>query len=148
MTASVTVRHNFETGHRLPFLKGKCENLHGHSWWGEVTVTAETVEGVVVEFGRFKSLLRTWIDIHLDHGLMLGHDDPLADVLEPYGKVYRFEPDNPLTAGLDWPTVENVAALLARVAEEALSVTDHAPGAEVTGVTVTETHVNLARWSR
>jgi 6-pyruvoyltetrahydropterin/6-carboxytetrahydropterin synthase len=56
MTHLVTIRHNFETAHRLPHLPGKCQSLHGHSWWAEVTVAASELSrgGLVVEFGALK----------------------------------------------------------------------------------------------
>lgn len=147
MTTTITVRHNFETGHRLPQLGGKCENLHGHSWWVEVTVEAPDTPATVVEFGQFKKGLRDWIDTHLDHGVMLGHRDPLADILPHHGKTFLFAGGDGLTAGIYWPTVENVAVLLSRVAGQVLADTDHAPGATVTGVKVSETHVNAAGWT-
>lgn len=141
MSAGVTVRHNFETAHRLPHLGGKCQNLHGHSWWVEVTVEAPEVDerGAVVEFGAFKKALREWIDTRLDHGAMLHVTDPLADLLEEQGcKVYQT---------LVPPTVENTAALLANVAEQLLDRIESAAGARVTHVKVSETHVNAASWS-
>ena len=146
MSASVTVRHNFETGHRLPILGGKCQNLHGHSWWAEITVTAPGQPMTVVEFGAFKAKVREWIDTHLDHGLCLGKDDPLATILPEYGKVYRMGEDSP-SEGLDWPTVENVAVLLARVGQDCLDEVPRAKDARVTSVQVSETHVNRAGWS-
>ena len=45
-----------------------------------------------------------------------------------------------------WPTVENVAAMLAQVAAKALADMIRAPGCEVTAVRVAETHVNEATW--
>ncbi|MGW1071565.1 6-pyruvoyl trahydropterin synthase family protein [Streptomyces sp. NPDC002537] len=137
--SEVTVRHNFEAAHRLPYLLGKCRSLHGHSWWAQVTVSApEPREGLVVEFGPFKMALRSWIDEHLDHGVMLGPDDPLVSVLRGHDcKVYEVP---------GWPTVENVAALLADVTDRALSSLSRAPGARVTHVEVRETHVNAASW--
>ena len=143
MTHAITVAHTFETGHRLPHLTGKCENLHGHSWRAEVTVTSDELDqGTVVEFGAFKAALREWIDVNLDHGLMLGIDDPLTDLLAPYGKVYRFV----RTTG-DWPTVENVAALIAARATAILATIPHARGAYVSSVAVNETAVNTATWN-
>jgi 6-pyruvoyltetrahydropterin/6-carboxytetrahydropterin synthase len=142
----VTVRHNFETGHRLPHLPGKCQSLHGHSWWAAVTVGAPTTgeDGVVVDFGALKKGLRDWIDTNLDHGLMLGHADPLLDYLAAHGKVFEFTPD----LG-DWPTVENVAALLADVTADVLDNLDNGTGlrVEVIRVVVNETHVNEAAWT-
>ncbi|MEU0880247.1 6-carboxytetrahydropterin synthase [Lentzea sp. NPDC005914] len=150
---TVSVRHNFETAHRLPHLAGKCVNLHGHSWWMEAKVSAPALQaGAVVEFGALKARVREWIDTNLDHGAMLGAADPLADVLSEHkSKVYRFGAPDPegaeqLAATLAHPTVEAVAELIARVVEDALRDLPSAPGARVAEVTVRETHVNSASW--
>lgn len=137
---SVSVRHNFEAAHRLPHLPGKCQSLHGHSWWAEVTATPpELSAGLVVEFGPFKKQLREWIDAHLDHGVMLGPDDPLVPVLGAHQcKVHQVT---------GWPTVENVAAMLAGVAQSVLTELVRAPGAVITRVHLAETHVNAATWT-
>lgn len=151
---AVHVRHNFETAHRLPHLGGKCQNLHGHSWWVDITIEAPELapDGTVVEFGDLKSKLRAWMDHHLDHGVMLGFADPLVPVLTTEGKVFVFgraDPkleDETFAADLKWPTVENVAVLLARVATILLGELIRAVDAEVTAVKVHETHVNAASW--
>lgn len=141
MSHVVRVRHNFETAHRLMHLPGKCQNLHGHSWWADITVEAPALAaGMVVEFGPYKQKLRAWIDENLDHGAMLGSDDPLVPILEGMkSKLYVFPQD--------WPTVENVAKLLSDVAEDILHELVRAPDAKVSQVFVQETHVNGAGWS-
>lgn len=154
MSHAVAVRHNFETGHRLPHLASPCVNLHGHSWWTTITITAPALHaGVVTEFGAYKHGLRDWIDTHLDHGLMLGTSDPLTGVLAQHGKVFRFGAHQPVggeahASDLAYPTVENVAVLLSRVASGLLMRLESAPGAQVTRVVVSETHVNQAEWTR
>lgn len=137
---TVTVCHNFETAHRLPHIPGKCESLHGHSWWVEVTVSAPAPNkaGMVVEFGAFKKALRAWIDRNLDHGVMLGPDDPLVPVLRKHKTKVHEVPG--------WPTVENVAAMLTAQAAIILADTDHAAETFVSAVEVRETHVNRAGW--
>lgn len=93
-----------------------------------------------MEFGAFKAKLRQWIDTHLDHGSMLSDDDPLTPILQAHGcKVW-------VMSG-SWPTVENVAELIADIAQVFLSELTRAPGAKVTQVRVTETHVNEAAWT-
>ncbi|MFI7133436.1 6-pyruvoyl trahydropterin synthase family protein [Nonomuraea sp. NPDC050153] len=142
------MRHNFETAHRLPHLAGKCLNLHGHSWWAEVTVRAAQLsdEHTVVEFGAFKKALRAFVDDHLDHGAMLGIDDPLASLLVAHGsKVFLFG-EHPYAKDLPYPTVEAVAVMLARAAQGLLDGLPQAAGAAVAGVKVTETHVNSAEF--
>jgi 6-pyruvoyltetrahydropterin/6-carboxytetrahydropterin synthase len=168
MSTSVSVKHTFETGHRLPHIGGKCQSLHGHSWGVEVIVTSNEPlgeAGIVVNFTRLKGELRRWIDGHLDHGLMLGVADPLAVILAEHGKVYVFGTENPDRGGevpidayvigsapqptsidLMWPTVENVAALLARVTEALLPHCGAGVGTYVSAVKVSETSVNAAMW--
>lgn len=143
MTVAVAVEHTFETGHRLPHIEGKCQSLHGHSWRVTVEVVAFSTDehGMVVEFGPFKAQLRGWIDRFLDHGLMLGWQDPLAEVLTEHGKIYTFTAREG-----DWPTVENVAALLGGVATRTLNAVPRAAGAFVSRVDVREKHDNQASW--
>jgi 6-pyruvoyltetrahydropterin/6-carboxytetrahydropterin synthase len=98
--------------------------------------------GVIVEYGQLKSALRGWIDHHLDHGAMLGAEDPLVPALiGETSKVFVFYGWDPqdITHGLPWPTVENVAELLRRVAVDLLD-----PAVTVERVKVTETHTNAA----
>lgn len=147
------VSHNFETAHRLLHLGGKCESLHGHSWWAEITVADPVggwpATGVLVDFAALKGAVRGWIDTNLDHGTMLGWEDPLADVLRQLGcKVFVFGAHGMgPTSDLPWPTVENVAELLRRVTNHLLrtrgDLADH--GLYCAEVTVRETHVNAAR---
>ncbi|WNV87999.1 6-carboxytetrahydropterin synthase [Umezawaea sp. Da 62-37] len=150
---AITVRHNFETAHRLPHLGGKCTSLHGHSWWAEVRVEgpALTGDGTVVEFGAFKRGLRQWLDAHLDHGAMLGVEDPLCEALRAQGsKVCVFgaaTPDGVDLGDLAWPTVENVAIAVARVATTVLCRLDAGEGSTVASVRIDETHVNSAEWT-
>ncbi|MFD0008581.1 6-pyruvoyl tetrahydropterin synthase family protein [Streptomyces sp. NPDC127178] len=153
--SAVTVRHNFETAHRIPALKGKCQNLHGHSWWAEISIAAPAPSAdtdTLVEFGALKTQLRFWIDTHLDHGAMLSSQDPLAAVLAGHScKVFRFGASDPTSAedfafDLHYPTVEAVAQLLARVATDILKQLECAEGAFVSRVSVSETHVNTAEW--
>ncbi|MFD9069101.1 6-pyruvoyl trahydropterin synthase family protein [Streptomyces lasiicapitis] len=142
--ASITVRHNFETAHRVLPLGGKCRNLHGHSWWCEITVAGNVNDkGVLVDFGGLKSGLRAWIDTHLDHGAMLGRDDPLVSALRADGsKVFEFGTESP-AGDLDWPTVENVAELLRRVTGSLLSEAGHTD-VVCARARVSETFVNAA----
>ncbi|WKW87045.1 QueD-like Pre Qo pathway protein [Microbacterium phage Nicole72] len=140
---SVAVQHTWEAGHRLPHIEGKCQSLHGHSWHVEVEVTTDepTHEAVLIEFATIKRVLRAWIDSRLDHGLMLGRDDALVNVLAPHGKVFVMGYDEH-SGGLDWPTVENVATLIQRL------IAFEFPDATVLRVTVRETPTNAASWRK
>lgn len=121
---AVTVRCRWEGGHRLPQLTGKCQSLHGHSWQTWVTVTADPDPdtGIVADMGEVKGRVQRWIDAHLDHAMMLADTDPLADTIDadPHCRVFRFG-QHSHALDLTWPTVENVAAMLSRVASDLLA---------------------------
>lgn len=143
----ITVKHNFETAHRLPFLKGKCENLHGHSWWAEFMWDFPMDEnGLTCEYGELKRDVRNFIDTALDHGTMIGIDDPLFEYRKLLGKHFIFGTVHdksawyPLYYGYEarpWPTVEAVAEMLAHFAPEP---------SYLFSVEVQETFTNKAIW--
>jgi queuosine biosynthesis protein QueD len=58
----------FEASHVLPHHKGKCSNLHGHSW--KLTVymrgPVDTESGMVVDYADIKSSIQPIVD-ELDH---------------------------------------------------------------------------------
>lgn len=135
----VTVKHNFETAHRLPCLPGKCQNLHGHSWWVEWAFEGVMDKnGITFEYGELKKKLRTWVDTFLDHGTMLGKDDVLTQYQGLLGKVFIFGPGGDYV-WKPWPTVEAVAEMLAYQASLLTGVRPY-------HVEVRETHVNAAFW--
>jgi 6-pyruvoyltetrahydropterin/6-carboxytetrahydropterin synthase len=123
-SVSVSISHNFETAHRLPFLGGKCTNWHGHSW--NVDVSIENVafdegidgNGISIEFGLVKAAILGWIDNTLDHGTMIGFKDPMFDAFErDGGKLFVFGDYGDYKA-LPWPTVEAVTCMLAEKLQE------------------------------
>lgn len=170
---SIQIDHNFETAHRLPFLGGKCTNLHGHSWKAKITFTAWQHEtgmndfGVSLEYGLLKKVVRGWIDEHLDHGAMLGVKDSLLPALLDQGsKVFVFGDTNWLDipaeeegrtsykfaisddrnyARMPWPTVEAVARMLA---EKLQAAVDQAFNGIlwIEAVNVMETATNFSLW--
>jgi len=152
---SVEVRHAFETAHRLPYLGGACASIHGHSWQARVMATAPSLncDGTVVEFCAFKRALRSWIDVWLDNGAMLGVADSLLPAFTADGsKTFRFGAGDAATEAeilardQPWPTAEAVALVIARAACRALEAIPHADGSLVTEVVVAETSANTAIW--
>lgn len=155
MSNSIIIRHNFESGHRLPHLEGKCQSLHGHSFWAEVTIEAQgrLHEGIAVEYGEAKAFLRGWVDDNWDHGLILGDADPLLPVLEQHGKVYTVHQVASGRVVQWWPTVENLAAHLGMIVDRWCTDHNRDPGRgdlpviRCTRVRIQETQVNAAEWS-
>jgi len=74
---------DWEMGHRLPFHKGKCKNLHGHSYKMIVEVEGDLDEnGMVLDFYDLKQIVAPAIE-KLDHAyLVYKEDKELIDSLK------------------------------------------------------------------
>jgi len=97
---------DFCYGHRLLNYEGKCRNLHGHNGRLEILLAGEKLDsrGMLLDFGDIKRLLKTWIDDHLDHKMLLCREDPLLPVLQSHEQpVFVMETN---------PTAENIARLI------------------------------------
>jgi 6-pyruvoyltetrahydropterin/6-carboxytetrahydropterin synthase len=64
----ITVLSHFSGAHRLRYLHGQCEDLHGHNWKIEVSVTSRRLrkEGVGLDFGILKKEVAKILNT-LDH---------------------------------------------------------------------------------
>jgi 6-pyruvoyltetrahydropterin/6-carboxytetrahydropterin synthase len=141
----VEVQYAFDAAHRLPQLPGKCRSLHGHTWHVTATLAGPLdTKGIVIDMGVVKAELRKFVDDKLDHGTMLGAEDPLLPRLRDHGKVFVFDPtDRLITWGMGaWPTVENVAWLIGGHVQAVVDHTD----VRLVGVRVAETPSNAATW--
>jgi 6-pyruvoyltetrahydropterin/6-carboxytetrahydropterin synthase len=72
----------FDAAHFLPNHKGKCKNLHGHTW--KVLFETETIKldknGMVIDFGELKKIVNI-----LDHRCLNDlFDNPTAEYLAVY----------------------------------------------------------------
>jgi 6-pyruvoyltetrahydropterin/6-carboxytetrahydropterin synthase len=78
----ITVHSHFSGAHRLRYLHGKCEELHGHNWKVEVSVVSNRLgkEGVVIDFGILKRKLEKVLK-PLDHTFL--NDVPYFSETEP-----------------------------------------------------------------
>jgi 6-pyruvoyltetrahydropterin/6-carboxytetrahydropterin synthase len=58
----------FDAAHQLPFHKGKCKNLHGHTYRLEVQVRRPVDEfGMVMDFSDIKAIVKSRIIDACDH---------------------------------------------------------------------------------
>ena len=78
----VTVSSHFSGAHRLRHLHGKCEQLHGHNWKVEISVSADRLsrEGLVIDFHILKQTLEKVLK-PLDHTYL--NDLPHFSAKEP-----------------------------------------------------------------
>lgn len=131
----IAVKHNMEMAHRLTQTKGKCEQIHGHSWWVTLTIGGTVSEaGIVWEFGELKGLFRGYLDTMFDHKLVLNESDPIVETLTSV-----LASTNLKLLPYD-PTTENIAYYIHEWAEVSL------PIEFASSVEVWETSVNYARY--
>ena len=78
----ITILSHFSGAHRLRYLHGKCEELHGHNWKVEVSVVSNRLnkEGVVIDFNILKQKLEK-VSKLLDHTYL--NDLPFFSRKEP-----------------------------------------------------------------
>ena len=137
MTITVTVRHHFSAGHRIPGLPGpgaKCTNLHGHTFGVEWTFRTDSVEVGAIEFGAAKQALRAWIGDNLDHGFIVHSEDKqVIAILDAIGSKRYVVPFPPTTELIAQVVADNTRKLL--------------PDASLHSVLITEGPHNEARWT-
>jgi 6-pyruvoyltetrahydropterin/6-carboxytetrahydropterin synthase len=78
----ISVHSHFSGAHRLRYLHGKCEELHGHNWKVDVSVVSNRLgkEGVVIDFGILKQKIEKVLK-PLDHTYL--NDLPYFSGIEP-----------------------------------------------------------------
>jgi len=78
----VCVEETFAAGHALRNYHGKCENVHGHNFRVQVTLSGAELDsmGLLVDFVEVKKLIQTVVD-RLDHQFL--NEVPPFDELNP-----------------------------------------------------------------
>ena len=110
MSITCTRKIEFDAAHRVMEHENKCQYLHGHRYVVEATFESNSLDdlGRVIDFGKIKEILGTWIDENWDHNAILNiKDQDLGKNIETITKqkVY-YLPYN--------PTAENLALYLLR----------------------------------
>ncbi len=143
----IELRYKFESAHRLstPTTPRKCQSIHGHSFYVTVCIQGEKLDadGMLVEFGSFKSALNRWIDANADHTLFLRDGDPVADAIHaavPDMRIRLFD-GNPTTEAIAKWIYERCVGIL----HEELNVP--ASHATIAHVHIQETCTNAVRYS-
>lgn len=86
----LTIKTGFAAAHNLINYQGDCENLHGHNWKVEVTVTAKELDqaGLAIDFKVLKKETNSLLD-ELDHKYVNQH--PFFTELSPSSEnIARF----------------------------------------------------------
>ncbi len=108
----ITQEIEFCYGHRLLNYAGKCKHLHGHNARAMIVLEGEQLDdrGMLVDFSDIKAELRTWVEEHLDHRMILCERDAVVPLLQATGEPLYLIACN--------PTAENIARLIFEKARE------------------------------
>ena len=116
----VTKKFTFEMAHALWNYDGSCRNIHGHSYKLYVTVSGVPINddddpknGMVLDFGDIKNLVRHTIINEFDHALMISENVDIdffkRSKIVTKLKVMKFQ-----------PTCENLLIYIAEILREEL----------------------------
>lgn len=115
----ITKEFQFEMAHALVGYDGPCKNIHGHSYKLKVTVkgdvkegTSDSDEGMVIDFGIIKRIVKDLIVDKYDHSLVLNEK---MDV-----DISQFQFMNSLIISPYQPTCENMLIDFAEIIQEKL----------------------------
>lgn len=136
----VTKQFHFEMAHALLDYDGPCKNIHGHSYQLNVTVkgkvktnTSDSDEGMVVDFGVIKKVVKELVVDVFDHALVLNERAKID--------VSNFEFMNKLIRVPYQPTCENMLVHFAK------TIQDHLPGhIQLHSLFLRETNTSFAEW--
>ncbi len=138
----VTKRFHFEMAHTLYEYDGLCRNIHGHSYYLEVTLIGEPrnepkhpKDGMVMDFGRIKQLVKEQIVNRFDHALMVNN-------LIPESQKELLRQTNERFFVVDFqPTSENMVVYIAKILQQ------HLPsGVNLFSIRLYETATSFAEW--
>ncbi len=138
----VTKEFRFEMAHALWNYDGPCRNVHGHSYVLFVTLMGhplnnpdEPRNGMVIDFGDLKKIVKDNIVDRLDHSLMVSGFAP-AETVDVYKKHFGNVIVSPYQ-----PTCENLVADIA-----AIIGTKIPDGISLHSVKLYETATSFAEW--
>jgi 6-pyruvoyltetrahydropterin/6-carboxytetrahydropterin synthase len=138
----ITKRFHFEMAHTLFEYDGLCRNIHGHSYYLEVTVTGEprnepghTKDGMVIDFGELKNLVKTNVLNVFDHALMVNQLVP-----EEQKELLRKLTSRVIVVAFQ-PTSENLVVYIASILNPLLP-----SGVTLYSIRLFETETSFAEW--
>lgn len=146
---TVSKRFEFDAAHRLMRHQGKCKNIHGHRYAFEVQLVrgmgaAIGVDGMVLDFGAIKALVKEHILGTLDHTLILEEGDPFLALLISEQNTSSTK----IVVMSAAPTAEVMAKFIADRLQEAIDKDKVLGPIEVRSVKLWETPSSFATFER
>ena len=138
----VTKRFHFEMAHTLYGYDGLCRNIHGHSYYLEVTLIGEPrnepqhpKDGMVMDFSEIKEIVKTQIVNRFDHALMVNRLVP-----EKQMELLKQTNERVIIVGFQ-PTSENMAVYISEILQQHLPA-----GVSLFSIRLYETATSFAEW--
>lgn len=138
----VTKQFNFESAHALWNYDGKCKNIHGHTYKLFVTVKGNPINnpenpknGMVIDFGELKKIIKTKIVDLYDHSLILNKQAEIKDFEHVQQMCERF-----ILTDFQ-PTCENMTIEFAKIIKAELP-----KGVFLHSIKLYETETSFAEW--
>lgn len=90
-TETIKTFRDYPCSHRRWRHDGHCKNVHGYSREFTFTFRADTLTetGFVVDFGKL-GFIKSFLDAHFDHTLLLDSDDPCLPALRSFAFEWEF----------------------------------------------------------
>ena len=138
----ITKRFHFEMAHTLHEYDGLCRNIHGHSYYLDVTLIGEPrnepkhpKDGMVLDFGEIKEIVKTQIVNRLDHALMVSRLIP-----EKHLDLLKQTNERVIIVAFQ-PTSENIAIYISEILQQHLPA-----GVSLFSIRLYETATSFAEW--
>lgn len=144
MSHSITKTFEWSMAHRLIHgYQGKCKNIHGHTYKAEVVIEGDIDSanfGFVIDFGDVSRLMKEWVNVNLDHAMLVDANDfdMITFLLENKQKHFV------LPTKYTNSTAENISCLLAEIFEQQLKELN--PRLKLAEIKVWETPTSCATW--
>ena len=138
----VTKIFRFEMAHALDGHDGDCKNIHGHSYKLHVTIRGSVLHddkdpknGMVMDFGELKRIVKAEIVDRFDHALMVNRLVPESQL-----ELLKKTTDRIIIVDFQ-PTSENFAAYIAEILQKHLPA-----GVNLFSIRLFETVTAFAEW--
>jgi 6-pyruvoyltetrahydropterin/6-carboxytetrahydropterin synthase len=138
----VTKRFHFEMAHTLYKYDGLCRNIHGHSYYLEVTISGEPrnepghpKDGMVIDFSDLKNVVKTQVINRFDHALMVSRLVP-----DKQQELLRQTTERIIVVDFQ-PTSENIVVYISEILQQHLPV-----GVNLFNIRLYETETSFAEW--
>jgi len=140
MNIRITKIFEFEAAHALDCHDGKCMNIHGHSYKLHVTVLGkphhtkgDSSDGMVIDFGDIKKIVKSTVVNPFDHALILEKDSPyLTPEIKKRQKLILYDIQ---------PTAENMLIDMVERIQSKMPATIH-----LHNIKLYETSSSFASW--